>query len=434
MGQINLVIADRDTAYLEKLSDYIVGKEPDIFSVTCCTSSESLVGKLNNETKRTDLLLVDEGIYTELGSILGNENDPRQLSQPVLTLLLTEGNLTSEPCVLSSGLSQPYPELSFLTSGNCQLPSKLSCLPHAGCIFKYRHAGRIVSDLISQYSKISGNVSLNLMPKSSAKAKIAAVFSAAGGIGKSTFAVCLGVQCAKMGKSVLYVSFEEAASTRHFFDNANGGNVNDGNLSNLLYALKDECISMDAAMLTAAANSPIEGLCFIPPLDSALEFAELETEEISKLMKHLQNQSKFDIIVLDLGSGLNRLNTKILEECGKAFLLLGSSSLHLAKQAELEREIRFSPCNKEFTEEFAGKLVPLNCRFGGTGTSSSEVNFMGKRTEDFLPYYPLPDEKNVIDALSSTSSSYSIRVAKLAASHLIRKSSEVETGGSIYAG
>jgi Mrp family chromosome partitioning ATPase len=392
LDRINLIIADSDQNYLAKLSDYIIENVPELISVSCCTSAQSLLNVYKREMDKISIVLVNKEILLELESTVNNQTELRDVLTTALIIMLDEEN--SDP-----------------------VSNSVLC---GGSVFKYSHGSRIISGLINQYTRITGKGSLFIRHNSASK--VAAVFSAAGGIGKSTFAASIGIRCSKMGKSVLFVSLEEESSAAHFFGIGNGNN-----LSSVLYALKDKNISLDTALLSASANTLIKDMYFIPPPDSALEYDELNEDEIIKLIRYLKNQNKYQIVVIDLGNGIRRLSSLIIRECDLGFLLLGSCMVHRAKQILLEKELRLLGLNKGG----AAKLIPVECRFGLNGKGTSEINFMGARVEDFLPANPLLNENDNIDALVSDISSYAIKVAELAARHLLSQSSMEETSAEL---
>lgn len=171
---IRLVIISSDMEYAECFSDVIADNYKNVFKMSICSSAEKykeLSGK-----KHFDIALVDSDIVEEIA-----------FPNARLCAQLCEGELRQED------LTGYYP------------------------IQKYQRVSHIVSALLEQYAKVaSGSGGYG-----QTKGQLTAVWSPAGGVGKTSIALAYAAGRASEDNPVIYLDLESFSSTAAYFrDNA----------------------------------------------------------------------------------------------------------------------------------------------------------------------------------------------------------------------
>lgn len=366
MGLIRLAIAASDGLYSQKLAEYIVHNHSCIFEVSCCSTLEALNRRLTEGRLRADALLIDEEllVYADKGLL------------PQTTILLSENRNEAGD----------------------------------NSIFKYRRASEIVAEIIRGYSRNNENCRLPYAYED--RPKIAAVCSPSGGTGKSTFAVCLGIQCAQRGMSALYLSLERTPSTSCFFPDSY-----EFNMSNVLYALKDNSVSLDAAVEAASEESLTNGLYYISPADNAEDLREMSSEDLERLIFTLAERGKYDVILIDTDSGTNPLNTIVMEVSDVVFAVLGEGPVAEEKNRCWGKEINlYSKVNRA---DILEKTTPIACpTFTEREQAAGIMRFCGKPVNERLPFYPALQRSASHEVLSCPDSQYVRRVMELSVTYL----------------
>lgn len=166
--KIQLIIATADRPYADHLSTVLMQKYADTFSVSICSSAETF-----NAGSHYDVAL--------LGVDFGGESD---LSRARLPLLL---------CGETAEIPEAFARLQRIS--------------------KYQRISSIVSDILVKYASIAA-ASDNPGGK---KASVVAVWSPAGGVGKTSVALAYAARRAIDGSHVTYLDLELFSSTAAYF-------------------------------------------------------------------------------------------------------------------------------------------------------------------------------------------------------------------------
>jgi len=206
--RIKLLIATTDVDYAGHLSERISERYADAISVSVCSSQERMGEML--AAQRYDVALL-EAPLTEVA-------DPRCIHLPML--LWTEDG--SDP----------------VDPGNPGEPGTLKR------ISKYQRVSSIVASVIENFAKSStGGPGAD-----SGKARITAVWSPAGGVGKTTVAFAYAQKKVTEGKKVLYLNLELFSSVPVYFREM-GKSIssvfemlenNEGNIRMLIQGIKQQ--------------------------------------------------------------------------------------------------------------------------------------------------------------------------------------------------
>lgn len=169
--KIKLFIASGDSDYVEHLSKVLSEKYAETFEVNVCSSIE----RLNNilADTRVDVMLIEPCFFSAVN-----------LSLSTLTLILCDE--------------------SGIVPDSCKDTRK---------ILKYNRISSIVGDILENYSSIG----VCVKDFNSSKARIIAVWSPQGGVGKTAISLAYATRKISMGKQVLYLNLENFSSTAAYF-------------------------------------------------------------------------------------------------------------------------------------------------------------------------------------------------------------------------
>ncbi|MFA6308965.1 MAG: AAA family ATPase [Clostridia bacterium] len=299
MAKINIVIADNDLDYLEEISKFLSINFSQKLQLSSFSNNDELLSYMNNEQKKIDVLLISPNLYSD------------NIKKDMFGIVI----------ILTAGLS-------------------LSKNSNFKYINKYQKASDIFNKIISIYSEHSKETLFSGII--SKETKIVAVYSASGGAGKSTVSIASSIYLSMKGLKVLYLNFETFQSTQHYFT---GGS--DKNLSNLFYFMKNEKNKL-ALKMEETRNIDIKtGVHYFSPPDSALEIAELESEEIKYFLNQIREKSIYDVVFVDLSTELNKRNVELLNEADDIFLVFTSDITSITKLRLLMQQLETLKDNNE---------------------------------------------------------------------------------------
>ena len=170
--RIKLLIATPDTDYSEHLSSRISERHADDVDVSVCSSAECLRDLLSE--RKFDAALLEAPVIDSV--------DLQNIQLPLL-LWSEDGNTPDEAVTLTK-------------------------------IRKYQRVSSIVSGVLEHYAKVS-NDGCGFDPD---KAHITAIWSSAGGVGKTTVALAYAARKISEGKQVLYLNLEPFSSVPVYFN------------------------------------------------------------------------------------------------------------------------------------------------------------------------------------------------------------------------
>lgn len=270
MSRIKLVIADEDTSYLHGLGNYLADFHAHIFEVAVFSRPECLKEYLAGQQGAGLVLITPE------------------LAQEELRLKdMTEIRLVSAAGDLESNSMQ---------------------------VFKYQRGPELVRKILQLYSECDN--SPVPLASSSRKTRVTAVYSAAGGTGKTTLAAACSMQAAWEGKRVFYLNMENQPSTRLLFPSG----VEEG-LPAALYFLKDKKKSAPLRIETLKKTDPYCQIQYFSPSGNGLDLWEDMSEHLRALLEILSNPGVYDQIFIDLSSQLNPNSLALLEASEQIILV-----------------------------------------------------------------------------------------------------------------
>lgn len=296
MNERNLVICDREIRYADSLGENISMREDLAVRVYVCSNLEK-VSELSEE-KPIHLFVVDEGYtYKERNQIDANQ-----------VFVLCRGRVAD------------------LGDEECQ-------------VGKYQCADEIIREIFEVYiDKTKENVMRSLRKD---RARLLAVYSPIHRLGKTTFAIALGRECAKK-KRVLYLNLEEYA----------GMMGEEGlNLGDLLYYIKQGNGNLGIRLRAAVQKN--EELDYLMPIPISQDLKEVSEKEWELLLKEIVENSTYELVIIDVGESVQGLY-HILERCDRIYMPVLEDDISQNKIKQYDNNLK---------QLNLGKIERITCRF-----------------------------------------------------------------------
>ena len=283
MDERNLVICDREIRYADILGENISTREDLAVKVYVCSNLEKVFEL--SEDKPIHLFVVDEGYaYKERNQIAA-----------------------SQVFVLGRG------KVADLGDEECQ-------------VGKYQCAEEIIREIFEVYiDKTKENVMRSM---GNHVAKLVAVYSPIHRMGKTTFAIELGKECAKK-KRVLYLNMEEYAA---FEEPTNEGL----NLGDLLYYIKQKNGNLGVRLQSAIKK--LEELDAVSAIPISQDLKEIPQKEWEMLLEDLLTNSIYEMVIVDVSESVQGL-MHILESCDKVYMPILEDEISMRKLQQYDKNV-----------------------------------------------------------------------------------------------
>ena len=311
--KIRLLIAARDSDYVEHLSKVLLSKYADSFEVSVCFSPESLPAML--EQHSYDVAVLDDGFLNSTGNIAAR-----------LSLLLWSG--AEDPGILGHGVQK---------------------------LRKYQRISAIASQILAQYAEISNQG----QEFGDRDAVITVVWSPVGGSGKTTVALAYGAYLSGQGKKVVYLDLEPFASTPVYFSGQGPGlssvfeKLQDGNIGLLLQSIR----LVDSGSSILYFNRP----------DNYEDISILMPDDIALLIRGAASGA--DEVIADMGSGFDQRIQQTMELSNQVFLVADASAASQVKCEQFRSQ-------HSLYEQIADKLTLIANRGASRGSMGAEENVL----------------------------------------------------------
>ncbi len=272
--KIQLLIALCDSDYVEHLSQVLIEKKSDVFEVSVCSSPKRLPELLTGQ--RFDVALLDDAMA-----------EGAELSKPGLCIYLWDGS------------AEPVEAVR-------QLPR----------IHRYQRISSIVGEIVEQYAASQG-------PKErfgARRARITAVWSPAGGSGKTTVALACAAQRASGGARAAYLDLEPFSASSVYFKEPGKS------ISTVFEKLDGDVALMLQSIQMEDSGS---GIIYFGCPRNYDDINILTEDDISALLEGCA--VNYDELVVDLGSSSSPLVCRTLELADQVLLVADSSAVCRAK-------------------------------------------------------------------------------------------------------
>ena len=264
---ISIAIADKNFEYINRMSD-LLQKYNDL-SVSLFTSGEKLSAAI--ESSRFDIVLFDPDI-----------SDTK----------LEFHNVKLPICLYSD------------ESNNTGLYSDLNK------IHKYQRISNIYKEFIKLYAEKAGTVMESGGPNNT---KITAVYSPVGGSGKTTIALAIAASLAERDKKVLFVSFEQLASSASIYPYKEEG------ITSLLAAISGDTVF--GLKLKGVAKTGAFNVDYIEGFERIVDYRAVNMEETGELLTKIKNSGLYDNVVVDTNSNIDDILTAVFEQANNIVIV-----------------------------------------------------------------------------------------------------------------
>lgn len=185
------------------------------------------------------------------------------------------------------------------------------------CIYKYSQAQSIAAALFGIYSDLTGHHTVNVKRQ---QVRMLAFSSCSGGSGCTVAAMAAAQElCRFRGKRVLYLSFEETESTGDFMK-VSSGVRGIGVYLYHLFKTRDTGLRMPRGSGGEKNRPPVEsytirddfGVEAFAPAAGRNPLRELSEEELDIFAAAVIDSGRYDVIVMDIGTGLSAVDLACL--------------------------------------------------------------------------------------------------------------------------
>lgn len=250
MSQIRLVLADRDTMFLEKFSAYLLKNKTPVFSLVLFSNDKKLEEWLRLGEK-ADIIVISSALYNDIAEKFDTDN---------LVLL------------------RDCPE-SMMPEGIIS-------------IYKYRPANYLMKEIISLGAeKIPQDFDTGMD-----LCKINLVLYADGSDVLNPFAQSLAAIKADSGLKILYISLDEISNTDDYFT----GN-NQRGLSEMLYYVKSQKENLSLKAEACTTLDMDTGVYFMKGHHDTRDIAGLSEYELSALIMSVNKKSAYEEVIITRG-------------------------------------------------------------------------------------------------------------------------------------
>lgn len=185
------------------------------------------------------------------------------------------------------------------------------------CLYKYSQAQSIAAALFDIYSDLTGHHTVNVKRQ---QVRMLAFASCCGGSGCTVAAMATAQElCRFRGRRVLYLSFEETESTGDFM-NVSPGVKGIGVYLYHLFKSRDTALRVPQGSVSEKNCPPVEsytihddfGVETFAPAAGRNPLRELSEDELDIFTASVIDSGRYDVIVMDIGSGLSAVDLACL--------------------------------------------------------------------------------------------------------------------------
>ncbi|MCQ6559129.1 AAA family ATPase [Paenibacillus mendelii] len=281
MNRQQLIVAVKEAGYIERLADYIrqapFGEQ---WQLTAFTNPNAL-RQFIRAGYPIDLLAVHPSLLEEIGDAVP--------AIPTALLVARIGQFQGRAEVLQF---QPLP----------QLLNALAAV-HAA------HTGTL-----AQADRNRG------------RAKVAAVYAAVGGIGKTTLAIQLAQQLGGREERVFYLNLEQWNATSIWF-----GDEGQDDFSRMLYTVQAHPNKSQAVLAELRRRHPVLKLDYMAPSGNAEERLTMKAEQAKQIIAAVADSGQYDVVVVDLDSRMDPIHQAAFEEADVIIWLLSKEPVVIRK-------------------------------------------------------------------------------------------------------
>lgn len=371
MDRIKLVIADKDTNYLDLFMDYIRSSDYGRkFNIKSFTRGDALEKHLHSSDIFDMILVTPE--FVDISKKAG-------LGIPIIVL--------QDSAVSDSG--------------------------NLAEVFKYQALNQLLSQVLSIY--LQENETGRKTISGTHNSRVISVFSAAGGTGKTTVALNLATRLVEEGQEVFYLNLEYLSSSPVLL-----APTASNDFSRLLYYLKAKPTQAQASFESFRKREPALGFGYFDTVQMPREMLDMSREDASALVELICSRGSYDLVVVDLEASSHDRIRGALEKSDLIYWLVLDDIQVLHKTRALFTDYQ-SQLDTAYNRLIRRVRLILNKRLQ---TIYNPPEHFGLNLSGYLPY--VPEWKNVTSPGQLLASS----TFKMAVSNLHRSLMESYLGGS----
>lgn len=273
---IEIIFADTNEEYLERLTHYIKEHFADNYKISICRDKKQLQNKL--KAGKCDVLCFAPELYD-------SKMDFKQVLLPIV--LFDEEEMI------------PYPDKFKYT------------------LNKYTRISKLMAYIDESYEIAERN-----------KPLIYGVFGPAGGVGTSTVAIATAIAYANSGRKTCYVNLEDINSTELFFEGKNSKVLGE--------TQKPSQESYEAFLKQHIKQDLKSGVFYCMDVQEILENTNLS---ITELIEGIIDSEIATALVVDLGSSLSAIHKSVFEQADKLLLVTTDANYALYKLQAFVRDM-----------------------------------------------------------------------------------------------
>jgi len=275
--KVKMLVASDDIRYSMKLSEQISKNHSDTLEVFVCSNPDMLKETISQS--KVEIALIDQVFVNFIEEIE-----------------------VALPLILQSEMQAD------------EAPGELTRIE------KYGRVSTIVADILETYSKVSKKAIAGTVKA----AKITAVWSPAGGVGKTTVALAAATAAAQKGKSVFYLNLETFSSIPVFFDEGRKS------ISSVFEMI--ESGEGDVKMLISGISAEEGGITYLGKPGNYDDVNILSAENIEELI--ISSGALTEELIIDISLPCDGRTKKVFEMAGRVLLVTDKSATAKAKVSQ----------------------------------------------------------------------------------------------------
>jgi cellulose biosynthesis protein BcsQ len=254
-------------------------------------------------------------------------------------------------------------------------------------ICKYQKVDSIYKAALDIFSETVSEA-IGIRADSGTDVRVIAFASPAGGVGSSSAAAACARSFALAGKKTLYLNLEQFGGAELFFTGEGQADFGD-----VIFALKSRKANL-SLKLESCVKRDRSGVFFFAPPKTALDMAELNAEEIKRLMAELKLIGTYESVIIDANFSLGDDSMEIFKAAAELVLVSDGSELANVKITRAYRAM-------ELTERVSGvALLPRVALFYNKfSNKTGRMIEDGIRTLGGAPRYERAETEQVIEQL-----------------------------------
>ena len=197
-------------------------------------------------------------------------------------------------------------------------------------VYKYQSSSDVIREVMECYGAEKKTVpgQYTVLKKNT---EMLGVFSPLGRCLKTSFALTLGQILAKE-RAVLYLNLEEYSGFEELM-----GRGFAHNLSDLLYYVRQDNQNLIHKMNSMVQS--INNLDYVPPVQTPADICGTAWEDWEQLIREIVRDSSYEILILDIGSGIDG-TFQMLDLCSQIYMPVLADSISVCKLEEFENLLK----------------------------------------------------------------------------------------------